>query len=177
MNWEAIGAIGEILGAVGVIATIGYLAIQIRQNTRTQQSAIAQATTASRTSWYDLVISDPEIGDIWRKGNAEPDLLTEQERSRFIWMLARIFSNLEEFYLQFQHGMLPEDQWLVYRGFGRTMLENPIIDDWWESGMAVFIPSFVADLAPESQRAEWTAMSAKGTYSNKASGDDAQHEV
>jgi len=166
-------AIGEILGAIGVIATIAYLAIQIRQNTRSQQSAIAQATTASRTAWYDLVISNPEIGDIWAKGNAEPDLLTEQKRSRFIWMLSRIFSNLEEFYLQFQHGMLPEEQWLVYRGFGRTMLENSVIDEWWQSGTVIFIPGFVADLSPESQRAEWTAKSMDELYANKARSDDA----
>lgn len=173
MNWEVIGAIGEILGAVGVIATIGYLAIQIRQNTRTQQSAIAHATAASRTSWYDLVISKPEIGEIWNKGNAQPELLTAQERSRFVWMLARIFSNLEEFHLQFQHGMLPEVQWIVYRNFGRTMLENPLIDDWWKSGFAVFTPSFVADLTPESQRAEWSVQSVDGIRSNQTRSDDA----
>lgn len=171
MNWEAIGAIGEILGAIGVIATIAYLSIQIRQNTKTQQSAVAQATTASRTSWYDLVISDPEVGDIWRKGTSQPDLLTEQERTRFIWMLARIFSNLEEFHLQFQHGMLPEDQWITYRSFGRTMLENSLINDWWCSGMAVFTPSFTADLTPDSPRSEWTAASADGKSQTR--GDDA----
>ena len=32
MNWEALGAIGEIVGAVAVIATLAYLAVQIRQN-------------------------------------------------------------------------------------------------------------------------------------------------
>ncbi len=30
MNWEAIGAVGEVLGAIGVIVTLGYLAVQIR---------------------------------------------------------------------------------------------------------------------------------------------------
>jgi hypothetical protein len=34
MNWEAIAAIGEDVGAFGVIVSLGYLAIQIRQNTR-----------------------------------------------------------------------------------------------------------------------------------------------
>ena len=34
MNWEAIGAIGEIIGAAGVIITLLYLASQLRQNTR-----------------------------------------------------------------------------------------------------------------------------------------------
>ena len=34
MNWEAFGAIGEGVGAIGVILTLGFLALQIRQNTK-----------------------------------------------------------------------------------------------------------------------------------------------
>lgn len=34
MNWEAIGAIGEVCGAAGVIVTLVYLSTQIRQNSR-----------------------------------------------------------------------------------------------------------------------------------------------
>jgi len=33
MGWDAIGAIGELLGSIGVLVTLVYLAIQIRQNT------------------------------------------------------------------------------------------------------------------------------------------------
>ena len=32
MNWDAIGAIAELLGAVGVIASLVYLAGQIRHS-------------------------------------------------------------------------------------------------------------------------------------------------
>lgn len=32
MTWEAIGALGEWAGALTVVATLAYLAIQIRQN-------------------------------------------------------------------------------------------------------------------------------------------------
>ena len=32
MNWEMLGAIGELLGAAGVIFTLAYLALQIRQS-------------------------------------------------------------------------------------------------------------------------------------------------
>ena len=42
MNWDAIGAIGEIVGAIAVIVTIGYLALQMRRNTRSVRSAAAQ---------------------------------------------------------------------------------------------------------------------------------------
>ncbi len=32
MNWDAIGAIAELLGAIGVIASLVYLAAQIRKS-------------------------------------------------------------------------------------------------------------------------------------------------
>ena len=32
MNWEAIGALGEVVGAIAVVLTLAYLAIQVRQN-------------------------------------------------------------------------------------------------------------------------------------------------
>ena len=32
MNWETTSSIAEVLGAIGVIVTLAYLAIQIRQN-------------------------------------------------------------------------------------------------------------------------------------------------
>jgi len=34
MNWDAIGAVGEILGAISVLATLVYLAQQIRQSNK-----------------------------------------------------------------------------------------------------------------------------------------------
>lgn len=34
MNWDALSAIGELLGAAGVIVTLIYLSMQVRQNTR-----------------------------------------------------------------------------------------------------------------------------------------------
>jgi hypothetical protein len=48
MNWEAIGAIGEVLGAIGVICTLLYLTVQIRQNTRALQGATLDALTGRK---------------------------------------------------------------------------------------------------------------------------------
>ncbi len=48
MNWDAIGAIAELLGAVGVIASLVYLATQIRQS----REQMSQNTKAIRASGY-----------------------------------------------------------------------------------------------------------------------------
>jgi len=34
MDWEAVGAIGEIVGALAVVATLGYLGLQIKAEAR-----------------------------------------------------------------------------------------------------------------------------------------------
>ena len=54
MNWDAIGAVGEIVGALAVVVTLAYLAVQIRQNTRMMQ----------REAHLDRIrhVADPLIG-------------------------------------------------------------------------------------------------------------------
>ena len=43
MNWDAVGAIGEIIGAVAVIVTLIYLAVQIGDGARASRSAAVTA--------------------------------------------------------------------------------------------------------------------------------------
>ena len=60
MNWEAVGAIGEVLGALVVTVSLIYLALQVRQaNLQAQGSAHADWFI----NWNDLLkgwISDAE---------------------------------------------------------------------------------------------------------------------
>ena len=42
MNWEAIGAIGQMLGSVAVLVTLGYVAIQIRYARAEMRRSISQ---------------------------------------------------------------------------------------------------------------------------------------
>ena len=47
MNWDAIGAIGEVTGALAVFVTLVYLAVQLRQNARLMRATIREQRTAS----------------------------------------------------------------------------------------------------------------------------------
>ena len=43
MNWEAIGAVGQVLGAVAVFVTLGYLAIQVRHARGELRRSVSEA--------------------------------------------------------------------------------------------------------------------------------------
>ena len=47
MNWEALGALSELIGAIAVVLTLIYLAVQIRQNTRAIRLGTNHAVSAN----------------------------------------------------------------------------------------------------------------------------------
>ena len=77
MNWDAIGAIAETLGAVGVIASLVYLATQIRQNTRTVRSATYQSLNGVALQSQGNLAYDGETAEIVRKGMQDGSQLSE----------------------------------------------------------------------------------------------------
>jgi Zn-dependent membrane protease YugP len=51
MNWDAIGAIGEIIGAVAVVFSLIYLATQIRISNRASRQAAEQNLLDNQRTW------------------------------------------------------------------------------------------------------------------------------
>lgn len=107
MNWEAIGAIGEIVGAIGVILTLGYLGFQIRQNTaqleQNERTAIAAAVSVSATNYRENrrhIYTSRDVATIVLKGMAEPEDLDEVDLYRFRLIIQNTMDALWDLYSQ-----------------------------------------------------------------------------
>ena len=118
-----LGALGEFLGAVGVIATLVYLAIQIRQNTRSlnasQRLALAQTYQMRSDGLQNMLVhaASSTIGGIIFKATeagypddiAALDTLTAEEWSRFRqWHIAQQ-AHWDNMHFQYQQGFLDEE--------------------------------------------------------------------
>jgi hypothetical protein len=55
MNWEAIGAVGEVLGGLAVLVTLIYLSIQVRQNTRFAKAQVNTSGFVAFSSYRKMV--------------------------------------------------------------------------------------------------------------------------
>jgi len=71
MNWDAIGAVGEIVGALAVVVTLAYLALQVRASTRESEANAFAVTSDHRTMIRGQFM---EHADVWARGNAEGEL-------------------------------------------------------------------------------------------------------
>mgnify|MGYP001554919510 FL=1 len=80
MNWDAIGAIGEVLGALGVIATLIYLTTQIRQNTNAMRASSLDSETQISNDVRLGILSDPELTKIYYEGLKNVASLNDIER-------------------------------------------------------------------------------------------------
>jgi hypothetical protein len=106
---EQLGSIGEIVGALATVATLLYLAVQIRQNTTTVRSAATSAYVQGSHSVSNLLVADPELCDLYYKGLEDPGSLTDSERRRFVIMLGTYLMHLAQAEQMESAGTLPRD--------------------------------------------------------------------
>ncbi|PCI77449.1 MAG: hypothetical protein COB20_08040 [SAR86 cluster bacterium] len=64
MNWEAIGAVGEILGAIAVVLSLAYLAIQIRQSNRLAVREARTSLSEINTAIHQSHLETPHIAEL-----------------------------------------------------------------------------------------------------------------
>ena len=110
MNWNAVGAIGEILGALAVLITLVYLALQVRQNTRAMKRTAFQELInyyATITDFY----STREGAELVAKARHGLDLLDEPDRIRILNLVGKSFAHLQNVHQQWTEGFINESQW------------------------------------------------------------------
>lgn len=100
LNWDSIGAIGEIIGAVGVIASLFYLGRQLRQNSKTISDEIFQRLLTNYHTGMDLLLRDPDAIRIFYLGLRDYYALSEDERSVWVTQLHAFLRRYENIVLQ-----------------------------------------------------------------------------
>jgi hypothetical protein len=159
MNWEAIGAVGEALGAAGVIITLVYLARQIHQSSEhIEQNIRSQRLSASAALHHDLTVirlsflTDPELLRIFADGRRDPNALPPEERARFMVTCTLLFEQLAFAFDRREEGVA---DWSSFYHYLRDYARSPGVRLWWEEhGLSIFSPAFIREV--EKQMAKPT---------------------
>ena len=155
MNWDALGAIGEIAGAVGVIVSLLYLAGQVRNNSRQVRHAAAQSVLDKLHSLITQLAFTAGAGDIWSRGLSGLDALNDdEERTRFSSMLMQAFWAYEEVFHYRKAGLIEEWAWTHTRAPLDEFMRTPGFQQWWELRGEWFgdeFRAFLSEKMPEAR--------------------------
>jgi hypothetical protein len=154
VNWDAIGAIGEILGAIAVFASLIYLAIQIRAQIKQQRKQTIDGLTEN---WLNALETQtrPEVADVWTRGMSDFEALTLSEKAQFSSLTGRIFRIAEGFYHSHETGDISDELWEGQSAMVSDIMMHSGVVSAWENRKHWYSKSF-------RNYVESTIMSKKG---------------
>jgi hypothetical protein len=145
MNWDAIGAIAELLGAIGVIASLVYLARQMSQNTRAiRASGFQQFRSEISTAWLGA-LATPGLTRGILAGLMDYDQLDDEAAFQFECWSGAIFAAYDNAYYQYRTEMLDADRWEIQRRDVAALFHFfPGVAQYWKKSRPGVSPEFVA---------------------------------
>ena len=135
MSWEAIGAMGSLLGAISVLLTLLYLAKQIKENSKLLTTSVYQTAVDGYSEMASMFLENPELARNLLMD--KPAQLSEVDAYK-LNLILRVYLNqgLKLFKL-YEAGIFPEEDWLLRAAevkqvinqtdFSREFVENNII--------------------------------------------------
>ena len=149
MNWEALGAIGEIVGAVAVVVTLGYLAVQTRQNTRAVRVASFHQIVDSFSAVSLAIVQDATLSSLLMRSIVDPRSLTAEDYSRYGFFLLTFLRRAKSMFFHSEQGTLQRDSWHGIRVSLEEILATEPAQRWWSLNAHRFNPTFRDYVAAE----------------------------
>ncbi|MEH6516721.1 MAG: hypothetical protein V7742_08575 [Halioglobus sp.] len=151
MNWEAVGAIGEIIGALVVVITLIYLALQVRQNSLSMRVAAKQEMTRQYSDFVDLLLLNPEMLELYGMAQSGTPM-SEEEEFKYFLLMNKAAWYFAAMYFQYRAHNLSEDEWAQSKRVIERYCAMPGFSHYWQDNREYFASDFskyVDELTPK----------------------------
>src|SRR5438874_12499703 len=148
MNWDAIIAISQLVAAVGVILSLIFVGLQIKQNTRALQRAEHNSTMEQWTVIRQAIAQNRDIAELMTTGLRGEKDLDAADQFRLEQMLQENGWAAFHIWDRTQRGIFPKGTFESTAGpLLCGLLRTARGGTWWRSAEHTgFIPGFVLDV-------------------------------
>ncbi|MEM7101265.1 MAG: hypothetical protein AAF541_23595 [Pseudomonadota bacterium] len=144
MNWDALGAIAELIGAIGVVATLAYLSIQIRRSTAQARSdAYIKMNEASREFTFRIA-DDQDLGELVLKAGKDWQSISTKDQFKVHMYNMQELSVYESYYFMMINGQIDEQTYRTREEHILRRLSAPGGRYWWDNFAYNIDTEFVA---------------------------------
>ena len=181
LDLQSLANLGEVIGAAAVVASLLYLALQVRQSSKAQRTE-NYARALERVSAFQAVLSqDSDLARIFAKGVWDTSGLTGLEKIRFTWSLYEAFGSFEFMFHTYETNEIPEEVWKRWSQTVAWWLNFPGVQQWWMNrpvnfteSFTVFVESLIRDNPTDLQASQrwqqFVASSVKEPQSTQLAG-------
>ena len=152
MTIQDLGALGELIGSVAVLATLIYLTLQTRQNTMAISSQV-DAARINATMTISMAIATS--GDLLKAiaDDSSDPRMASAEAVRLGAYFRGLFNNFQWQLIKGRRGLLPTySEKLNANAVGICFRGFRSLEDWWAGEGVLMVPEFVQLV--EEQRAK-----------------------
>jgi hypothetical protein len=143
MNWDAIAAVAELLAALGVIASLVYLARQVRGAGAQARQAAVTSLLSKLSSAMEGIHGNREAASIWVRGSRGlSNLADEEERTQFSALMLLVYRPYEEAFHYRAEGQLDDWTWESVRRFADALAATNGFREWWQERRVWFSQEF-----------------------------------
>lgn len=144
-NMEYWSFVAQIIGAIGVIASVMYLAVQVGGNTTALNAQTHYNTLVLAQRPLEIIIADQELAAIVEKGSIDPDALTPAEWVRFGDYFLMAFNAWEYIHLLQGAGSIPDSLANGGDSYYRDLIRTkPGLARFWNEYKVAFADPFLA---------------------------------
>ncbi len=150
MAWEAVSALAELIGAVGVVASLLYLSVQVRTSNRASAVQSKLESTRLLSEFMDILLEHPEQNQLLIRGRQDLGSFSPDEYLQFSNLSLKAFWFFSAGYFQFRKRTLSDGDWFEIRAVIHYWLRAPGCREWWDKlGRSMFGADFVAFIDSE----------------------------
>ena len=169
MSITDLGAIGEFVASFGVIASLIYLAIQMRQNTQAVRLNTAQVVTEELQQMFSLLASDESLSEVFLAAGKNEDL-SDVHRVRYYTFTSNIMRVCENAYLQRRENAISEEHWEGVRNMMVDYTKMRAFEVYWHDRKHWISQNFQnfleTEIIPTASKAD---VNVPGNYLSKSS--------
>ncbi|HXX40842.1 MAG TPA: hypothetical protein VEI58_01080 [Chthoniobacterales bacterium] len=133
VNWEAVSAIGQVVGAVAVVISLIYLAHEVRNTARATRLESMRSLSESINQFFRTVAQDDELADFFYRGMHDFGANKGGSLLRFSALMDYLFRIYEDMYYQHLERRLDPRVWSGFEAIMRDMNAYPGVQAWWRT--------------------------------------------
>ena len=146
---QLLGNYGEFVGAIAVVATLAYLAVQVRHsraateaNTKQLESATLREMAGRMENRLLLLATDSDFADRVFRLNLEPESLSSLDQFQLFWYVTSWIGDYEEAYRQHAIGSIPESALTQRTVNMQNLLDSEVAQRAWSTNQPHMDPEF-----------------------------------